>query len=309
MGSWGRFYKWLFNHSCGLDMVRHKAFVFYCLIRILYSSSCFFIAIGDSRNLEIFLPSFIISLATNPLAIFFSRYNFKKTCLFHLGFSTITVTYYLFKFNTNIITHTVTPMIYMTIAILATLVVGRISGLVFFAISAISITLSLMPVSDSFLDRLPAPMLSTQEVMVMNGIYLTYTFFFISYAISLFLKYHNFYIHESGKAVEVNALLIDSNKSLSTLNYELEENIRALEGANRKLLEYAWVNNHEVRAPLATLMGLTYLLESNIDNAEERVRTIEYIKKTSSELDEIVKRLNTILNTPVVATLNTGEDE
>lgn len=295
---WGSFYRWLFNHSCGLDVVRHKAFVFYCLIRILYSSSCFFIAIGDSRNLDIFLPSFILSLVVNPLAIFFSRYNFKNTCFVYLSFSMVTLTYYLFKFNTNMITHTVTPMIYMTIAIVATLVLGRTSGMVFFGTSAVVIIVSLSPIITTVMDRLPAPSLSTQDVMVMNGIYLTYTFFFISYATSQFLKYHRYYTQQSNKTLEVNALLMDSNKSLSCLNYELEENIKALEGANHKLLQYAWVNNHEVRAPLATLMGLTYVLESNMDNVEERSKTIEYIKKTSSELDEIVKRLNTILNTP-----------
>jgi CheY-like chemotaxis protein len=72
---------------------------------------------------------------------------------------------------------------------------------------------------------------------------------------------------------------------------EQKKQTEALETQNQKLMEIAWVQSHEVRAPLARLMGLTQLLnryaEGNIDIKE----TLGHIIHSADELDEIIRKI------------------
>ncbi|MEX1240287.1 MAG: PAS domain-containing protein [Cyclobacteriaceae bacterium] len=66
---------------------------------------------------------------------------------------------------------------------------------------------------------------------------------------------------------------------------------KALETQNQKLMEIAWVQSHEVRAPLARIMGLVQLLsrypEENIDLKD----SLHHILQSANELDEIVRKI------------------
>ncbi len=292
-----RFHNWMFKHSCQLELLRHKTFVFYCIIRILYSLTSGLLIFKEPKYFKIFLPSIILSFFTNTLAIFLSRYNLKKTCQFHLIFCFIILTYYLFMIKTNITSNSLTPFIYMGMAIVATFILGRTTGFIFFISSILVIGLSMTPLSHVHFNRIEGPNLFTIDIMIMNGIYMAYTFLFISYFATQLFKYYNYYLTEVEKTSIVNTQLLTSNKTLSDLNGAMEAHIVALEEANAKLQRYAWVNNHEVRAPLATLMGLTYLLESGFCNEKDQLQTLAYIKKTCIELDEVIKGLNITLGT------------
>ena len=72
---------------------------------------------------------------------------------------------------------------------------------------------------------------------------------------------------------------------------EQKKQTEALETQNQKLMEIAWVQSHEVRAPLARLMGLVQLLsrypEGNIDMKE----TLGHIIHSADELDEIIRKI------------------
>lgn len=72
---------------------------------------------------------------------------------------------------------------------------------------------------------------------------------------------------------------------------EQKKQTEALETQNQKLMEIAWVQSHEVRAPLARLMGLVQLLsrypEGNIDIKE----TLGHIIHSADELDEIIRKI------------------
>ena len=72
---------------------------------------------------------------------------------------------------------------------------------------------------------------------------------------------------------------------------EQKKQTHALETQNQKLMEIAWVQSHEVRAPLARLMGLVQLLnrypEGNIDIKE----TLGHISHSADELDEIIRKI------------------
>ena len=65
----------------------------------------------------------------------------------------------------------------------------------------------------------------------------------------------------------------------------------ALEMQNQRLMEIAWVQSHQVRGPLARLMGLVQLLTSFPDERNNLKETLSHILQSAAELDEIVRRI------------------
>ena len=105
-----------------------------------------------------------------------------------------------------------------------------------------------------------------------------------------------------GQAEELNLL----NSSLRELNDNLEEKIAErtneleeknteLANKNIKLADYAFINAHRLRAPVATIMGLIDLFNNeNIDFAEKE-EIVNKIKLSTTDLDEVVKQIRIIL--------------
>jgi CheY-like chemotaxis protein len=65
----------------------------------------------------------------------------------------------------------------------------------------------------------------------------------------------------------------------------------ALEVQNRKLMEIAWVQSHEVRAPLARIMGLVQLLKGYPQEPMDLKDALGHILQSANELDEIVRKI------------------
>ncbi len=96
------------------------------------------------------------------------------------------------------------------------------------------------------------------------------------------------------------------NKSLFELNNDLEARIDdrtrelndkniELENKNTQLANYAFLNAHKFRAPVATLLGLVMLFDnSNVENSE-RDEIVKKIRECASDLNDIVREIrNTI---------------
>lgn len=70
--------------------------------------------------------------------------------------------------------------------------------------------------------------------------------------------------------------------------------LRAIEGQNSRLREIAWMQSHQVRAPLARIMAIIHLLDLEIDGTANDVQLLREIIHSAYELDgiiaEIVKR-------------------
>jgi signal transduction histidine kinase len=58
--------------------------------------------------------------------------------------------------------------------------------------------------------------------------------------------------------------------------------------------EYAFLNAHEIRAPLARILGLVSLLEYN-EKKEVDVSLLSKLKESAIELDNVVRSLNRLL--------------
>lgn len=72
---------------------------------------------------------------------------------------------------------------------------------------------------------------------------------------------------------------------------EQKKQTRALELQNQKLMEIAWVQSHEVRAPLARLMGLAQLLHRSAWNSIDDKTALSHLLQSASELDEIIRKI------------------
>ena len=72
---------------------------------------------------------------------------------------------------------------------------------------------------------------------------------------------------------------------------EQKKQTHALEQQNQKLMEIAWVQSHEVRAPLARLMGLVGLLNRGEAGLADMKVTLNHILQSAKELDDIIRKI------------------
>ena len=104
------------------------------------------------------------------------------------------------------------------------------------------------------------------------------------------------------QAAELHAL----NSQLNELNNNLEAKIeertnelknknKELEAKNLKLAEYAFINAHKLRAPVATLLGLIDLFENKSVNDTERAEIVNKIKHSTNDLNEVVHQIQVVL--------------
>lgn len=114
-------------------------------------------------------------------------------------------------------------------------------------------------------------------------------------------------IHESRELIaEANLLisqqqerLVESNKVLSKLVKEKTEDLSStneeLVRHNNELRQFSYTVSHNLRAPVARLLGLTDLLNrSKLDHDRTEISTM--IHRSGRELDEVLKDLNQIID-------------
>ncbi len=67
--------------------------------------------------------------------------------------------------------------------------------------------------------------------------------------------------------------------------------LRSVEDQNKVFREIAWMQSHLVRAPLARILGLLPMVDSETD-PDERSVILKYIGDSANELDSIIKKIN-----------------
>ena len=90
-----------------------------------------------------------------------------------------------------------------------------------------------------------------------------------------------------------NAKLEKNHVEISRIQTQLQdiisERTQEIEQANKRMIEYAFINAHLVRAPLANLLGLLEL-------KEEDSESYEAIKEKTENLDLVVRKIGGILS-------------
>lgn len=103
------------------------------------------------------------------------------------------------------------------------------------------------------------------------------------------------------KEIIENNFQIISNKNLEIeqvlINQEslIKKRTAQLEARNLVLEEYSWITSHEIRRPLANILGLIQLAYHDLDDSENLLDVIDLLKASALELDEEVKRANDLL--------------
>jgi PAS domain S-box-containing protein len=88
--------------------------------------------------------------------------------------------------------------------------------------------------------------------------------------------------------------LIGVIKDINDLKQSIQENKRQ----NEFLKEVAWLSSHEIRRPVATMLGLMYLVDI-ADSNEEKEEAFELLKVTINEMDGIVHQIHSKINDAV----------
>jgi ligand-binding sensor domain-containing protein len=92
--------------------------------------------------------------------------------------------------------------------------------------------------------------------------------------------------------------LSDKNDEIARINKNLEkivaERTWVLEEQNKRLSEYAFINAHKLRAPLASILGIINLLLIEVDETQ-KLKLLDHLQKSSLELDEVVRTINQML--------------
>lgn len=93
---------------------------------------------------------------------------------------------------------------------------------------------------------------------------------------------------QAGELKNLNQQLQDLNRRLE---WRIEDRTQQLLYKNQKLAEYAHANAHQLRAPVASILGLIQLLE-RIDLPVDDKILVEKLQVCATELDRITKLIN-----------------
>ncbi|MDJ1485575.1 two-component regulator propeller domain-containing protein [Cytophagaceae bacterium YF14B1] len=88
------------------------------------------------------------------------------------------------------------------------------------------------------------------------------------------------------------------------LDQQVKERTKELTAFNQQLEQFAFITAHNLRAPVARILGLGQLLQDQGYSIEERLDFTDKMAFTAAELDQVVKDLNTILEFRKNATLS-----
>ncbi len=101
--------------------------------------------------------------------------------------------------------------------------------------------------------------------------------------------------HLGNEILKQNELLRQKSEEIETANQSLEQRVRErtedLHQKNKQLAEYAFINSHLLRAPVARIMGLVELLQKDVPEFSAN-DIIPYLEASSRELDNVVKKIN-----------------
>ncbi len=78
-------------------------------------------------------------------------------------------------------------------------------------------------------------------------------------------------------------------------SFELVSTNEELIKHNNELLQFSYTVSHNLRGPVARLLGLTHLMKFT-DNGEEKRKIEDFVVRSSEELDEILKDLSLIID-------------
>lgn len=277
------------------DNVRYKMLVGYCIFQMAYTVCMIFYGMFYETGVQVFILSALTIIPPTLAVIYYARYNYRLAGGLYAIYGCLLQTAYLFFMQNAVSMTIIAVMVYLLIASMVSTVFSIRGGVLVILIGAAALlaneaigdNISRAPIDD----HTPTPLV---HVMV----YSITLFGFISYLVSLFREYLEQYLKQSEVADELNRELKRTIASLNDTNCRLEEHVSALTDANRKLNRYAWSHSHELRAPVARILGLMNLirLDGKLGNDPDTPRLVSAISTTANELDDVLQKMSLMLN-------------
>lgn len=101
----------------------------------------------------------------------------------------------------------------------------------------------------------------------------------------------------------LNEELTASNEGIKELNENLEQLVKErtdkINDQLGQLQRYARMNSHELRAPLARMLGLLQLLKQEKD-PEQMKELLKYLQQCSTEFDHVIREMNRVLEKEIM---------
>ena len=274
-----------------IDSVRFYALGGYCVFQLIYALFILVYGLVRPELFDTLVPAALFTFPSIAIVFYFSRKNYKLTTKIYVLISFVVQCTYLLGVQFSVEMNITSLSVFLILSILSFAVVSKKLGIVFFGLGVVGILLNYL-----FKGAYPR----TQMVMYdINGVFYhiaAYTicmFGFICCLLFLFEKYMKLYLSEITTTNELNTRLEESVDLLNTLNSNLEQHITALSDANYKLTNYAWTHSHEVRAPVARILGLLNLVK--IDKNLDKEFFTKTLLDTARELDDIILKMNRVL--------------
>lgn len=112
--------------------------------------------------------------------------------------------------------------------------------------------------------------------------------------------------HKKNLVIMVNnktRALADANDELKSMNENLDNLVKdrtqKVQEQYEQMLKYAYLNSHEVRAPLSRMQGLMSIIIQEQD-IQSKMELIEKLKLSSEELDAIIIEMSQILESELI---------
>jgi len=93
-------------------------------------------------------------------------------------------------------------------------------------------------------------------------------------------------VHENNAAIRMIGLIQDIDHIV-----EKQQIIQRLQDQHKGLREIAWINSHEIRKPVVSILGITQLFDKSNENRSLNNQLIEWLYTSTAELDEIIHKL------------------
>ncbi len=106
-------------------------------------------------------------------------------------------------------------------------------------------------------------------------------------------------INQNTKLEEARTIINNQNLQINKRNFDLEIEVEKrteeLIKYNQQLEQFAFISSHNLRAPVARILGLSNVLKLDKTWKEEEHPVHKHLFDTTTELDRVVRDLNTIL--------------
>jgi len=112
--------------------------------------------------------------------------------------------------------------------------------------------------------------------------------------LTIFIGYKFYSLNKANRQSKED--LMKLNLEVHSMNANLErlvqERTKEIELQNQRLVDYAFFTAHEVRGPVARILGLIELTKLKDLNDEDRAQILARLEAAGSELDEIIRTIN-----------------